>query len=393
MDGDSGELFAADGTMRDSGGGDAAGEDLTAGADLTAGEDLTAGDGAAEAVKSPENSGNDGSVEEISPVSPAAEILQGGSAGEPGNAGGDPEGGGEPEGEGETEGEADPEGSVNGADTGSDSDTDTDTGSAPDTCSGADTDAELSSGSGEELLRLEKYAVLRQILSLLRASLPDLERELRLPEKSLVTEVAGSGTGRSGRIVSCSLGVWEQAYPPSADSAPERGRGILQLVPVHRVRSATVLDLRTTGRLHARLEGYVPGGAEVRESTSRGGDDAMSVTFRFSSPAEQQEAILGLCRRLVLLSLQDYRTRAAAFGCCHRFRECSRQGRCVHPNLLYATACQYRENLEQGRIFLGDEGQGGGTGSVAAGVSVDPGTGSLFPEAEMASPASADKGN
>lgn len=383
MDGDSGELFAADGTMRDSGGGDAAGEDLTVGADLTAGEDLTAGDGAAEAVKSPENSGNDGSVEKISPVSPATEIFQGGTDGEPGNAGGDPEG------EGEPEGEADPEGGVNGADTGSD----TDTGSAPDTCSGADTDAELSSGSGEELLRLEKYAVLRQILSLLRESLPDLERKLRLPEKSLVTEVAGSGTGRSGRIVSCSLGVWEQAYPPSADSVPERGRGILQLVPVHRVRSATVLDLRTTGRLHARLEGYVPGGAEVRESTSRGGDDAMSVTFRFNSPAEQQEAILGLCRRLVVLSLQDYRTRAAAFGCCHRFRECSRQGRCVHPNLLYATACQYRENLEQGRIFLGDEGQGGGTGSVATGVSVDPGTGSLFPEAEMASPAAADKGN
>lgn len=40
-----------------------------------------------------------------------------------------------------------------------------------------------------------------------------------------------------------------------------------------------------------------------------------------------------------------------AFGCCSKYRECSKQMRCIHADLLYATACRYRKSLENGKIF------------------------------------------
>lgn len=43
----------------------------------------------------------------------------------------------------------------------------------------------------------------------------------------------------------------------------------------------------------------------------------------------------------------------APFGCCSSFEKCSDQRRCIHPDRAYSTACQYRKNLEQGKIFYG----------------------------------------
>lgn len=41
------------------------------------------------------------------------------------------------------------------------------------------------------------------------------------------------------------------------------------------------------------------------------------------------------------------------FGCCHRYMKCSEKGKCVHDDLLYSTACEYRHNLESGKVFYG----------------------------------------
>lgn len=41
------------------------------------------------------------------------------------------------------------------------------------------------------------------------------------------------------------------------------------------------------------------------------------------------------------------------FGCCDRFKRCSDERKCIHSDLIYATACQYRKNLVAGRIFYG----------------------------------------
>ena len=41
------------------------------------------------------------------------------------------------------------------------------------------------------------------------------------------------------------------------------------------------------------------------------------------------------------------------FGCCSRYEACSNAKHCVHPDRLFARACGYRKNLENGKIFYG----------------------------------------
>lgn len=41
------------------------------------------------------------------------------------------------------------------------------------------------------------------------------------------------------------------------------------------------------------------------------------------------------------------------FGCCHNYVNCSNVLKCVHDDLIYATACMYRKNLENGKVFYG----------------------------------------
>lgn len=43
-----------------------------------------------------------------------------------------------------------------------------------------------------------------------------------------------------------------------------------------------------------------------------------------------------------------------SFGCCGKYNECSDAGHCLHADILYASAaCQYKRNLDAGRVFYG----------------------------------------
>ncbi len=35
------------------------------------------------------------------------------------------------------------------------------------------------------------------------------------------------------------------------------------------------------------------------------------------------------------------------FGCCGKFKECEEKGMCVHPDIIYASACQYRKIINK----------------------------------------------
>lgn len=52
-------------------------------------------------------------------------------------------------------------------------------------------------------------------------------------------------------------------------------------------------------------------------------------------------------------AVECYTPKAESFACCARYDECSEQKKCVHRNQLYSKACQYRRNLEAGKIFYG----------------------------------------
>lgn len=41
------------------------------------------------------------------------------------------------------------------------------------------------------------------------------------------------------------------------------------------------------------------------------------------------------------------------FGCCSRYVECSDAKHCIHPDIMFAVQCAYRQNLHNGKIFYG----------------------------------------
>lgn len=41
-----------------------------------------------------------------------------------------------------------------------------------------------------------------------------------------------------------------------------------------------------------------------------------------------------------------------SFGCCSRYQECSQLQQCIHPDLLYSTACMLRKNIEETKEFF-----------------------------------------
>lgn len=71
--------------------------------------------------------------------------------------------------------------------------------------------------------------------------------------------------------------------------------------------------------------------------------------LKFSLPKDELQAI----KPMISTALQYY-VSGEMFGCCSRYIECSNQKQCVHPDRFYAKACQYKVNLEQGRIFYGE---------------------------------------
>lgn len=69
---------------------------------------------------------------------------------------------------------------------------------------------------------------------------------------------------------------------------------------------------------------------------------------RFEKDSDEFIECLIECTRF---GIQNYAPKAARFACCSRYQECSDAKKCIHPNVLYAKACQYRKNLEEGNIF------------------------------------------
>lgn len=69
---------------------------------------------------------------------------------------------------------------------------------------------------------------------------------------------------------------------------------------------------------------------------------------------ERFEDLLSMAELICVIATQDLMTLSGeGFACCSRFEECSDARKCTQSMLLLSFACQYRKNLEQGRIFYG----------------------------------------
>ncbi len=78
--------------------------------------------------------------------------------------------------------------------------------------------------------------------------------------------------------------------------------------------------------------------------------DAEWLKINFDSISD----IVQMSTQLALLFMNVLKTLLhESYGCCSRYLECSNAKRCVNPNKVLAEGCQYKTNLEQGRIFYG----------------------------------------
>lgn len=67
-----------------------------------------------------------------------------------------------------------------------------------------------------------------------------------------------------------------------------------------------------------------------------------------------EQTVQSVTKVLLAAYKSAYRENAdVSFGCCSRFITCSDARKCTNPNRIFALGCAYKDNLESGRIFYG----------------------------------------
>lgn len=75
----------------------------------------------------------------------------------------------------------------------------------------------------------------------------------------------------------------------------------------------------------------------------------LSDFFERDLTAEQKQGLADVIGQMFLDTMNF-----PSFGCCDLYTQCSDKKKCLHEDLLYATSCMYRKNLEGGKIFYGE---------------------------------------
>lgn len=148
----------------------------------------------------------------------------------------------------------------------------------------------------------------------------DLEKELGLKEQSFSIM---ANVGKEGKVSSYAICVYE---PDLVEERRDSSRN-------------TVL---------ARVkEEVLKSNADIVDVYSKNFDSADEKKRFDKNSNEFITCIVGCMRN----GIANYIPKAAGFACCSRYQKCSEAKKCIHPNILYAKACQYRKNLEEGKIF------------------------------------------
>lgn len=98
--------------------------------------------------------------------------------------------------------------------------------------------------------------------------------------------------------------------------------------------------------------------ARVREDVLKSNANIVEVYSKSFGQADEKkrfekdsDELIDCLVGCIRSGIQNYVPKADVFACCSRYQECSNAGKCIHPNGLYAKACQYRKNLEEGNVF------------------------------------------
>jgi DNA polymerase-3 subunit epsilon len=178
--------------------------------------------------------------------------------------------------------------------------------------------------------------------------LDELITEYDLPPKSLC--MSDNKAQKDNNVtISHTVYIWEQDYPPTDKKLPEMNKVVMN-ISLSKIKSRPdALDLYLRADQEIALIDIIPNDAEVLPQTK---SDLSTGTIRIRFD-KHSNTLVDYIRENVRYCLANYESKAGRFGCCHRYIECSDAKKCIHENLLYAKACAYRRNLEEGRVFYG----------------------------------------
>lgn len=181
-------------------------------------------------------------------------------------------------------------------------------------------------------LSMSKNTFDQQLLLILNAIITEKE----LPENSLRIHINPNKT-----IKSLSILINEPPFPLGS----ERRGGEQSIMKIGIKKNIYTVDI-----LESVFES-IPIPADTQyERIKKTGTNPQHIGITFMAA---DTTFYEYVKTAVLHSVSHYETSEPAFSCCSQFIKCSDEKKCVHANKLYSTACVYRHNLENGKIFYG----------------------------------------
>lgn len=169
-----------------------------------------------------------------------------------------------------------------------------------------------------------------------------LTYELELTPNRVAYHKSTSKKGENaGNVVSLFVQIIEMEYPDA--------KTISSTTSILRIPADNVSEINLSSRalhnylLEEGIEKYAT--VVVNEGKN---NEFIGSRLLFS---EINDIYFGFIEKAVVFALKNYSSSNSKFGCCSRYKECSNQEKCIHPNKLYATVCEYKKHLENGNAF------------------------------------------
>ena len=152
---------------------------------------------------------------------------------------------------------------------------------------------------------------------------------------SLNKNISQKGVNK-GNLISVDLCINEPEYPKSEKTHFIKSSLVMKFVPANNAFELLIPK-------NAFLNITAP--CDVKNIIEKDSDIYVHVLFNLES-----SSIFEYIEKNIIYCIDNYSS-ASSFGCCSKYKECSEQKTCLHVNKLYAKGCQYRKNLETGKIF------------------------------------------
>ena len=175
--------------------------------------------------------------------------------------------------------------------------------------------------------------------------LEELVEELELPKGSLL--LLENKARLTDATTSYAVNIYEPEYPetPSAKKDETRNSIVLRIEEKKNKDKKDEIEIIVNKTQYEAL--YKPAVNKITTRKSEG--DFIRLRLDNDSPE-----IINYIKENTKYRVKNYSSKERMFGCCSRFNECSDAKKCVHPNKLFSMACHYRHNLDNGRIFYGE---------------------------------------